>query len=235
MAEIPFPSFTDKFGLTWPRTESVSMAWAHPGQRYHPTPGEASGVLVSRAEGFWTGVLQIHALPKYVVDAGLGEQISMWAAQLDIQANTTRIPHKRHNLNFLRDGDVALGNRRVSSGIWSVAIGRSQVKAGLIDSDNEIMGIHAGTIFALTRVNTGVTKRIVRSIAVPSFQASQYWFTLFPNFKLSTSLQRDGGNSTTVRIVDSIHTRAINDRPIIDPRTPNHAGPWVYAWQEVLG
>ena len=231
MAEIEFPSFMDQFELQWPRIESGSFAWSHPGQRFHPTPSQESGVVISRGDGFWTGVLQIFALPRYIIAAGLGDHISMWAAQLDIQANTTRIPHKRYNSPFLV-GSVKLLNRGGMRGFYEYDIDKTAIPE---DYRDDYSKISVGSLCQIT-AGKNVAKRVLRVAKVPidGPGANRTRIRFFPNLLLPAVAQENDADATVIESTDTILTRALNDRPIVDPRSVNAAGPWIYGWREVL-
>lgn len=229
--EIPFPSFTDSYGLVWPRIQNVTFAWAHPGQRYHSTPGGVSGVLVERAEGFWTGVLNIFPLPKYVIEQGFGDEIALWLARLDVQGHTTRIPHKRAAGSFISANGVKLQSRRPSSGGFLYDI----VKTGILEDFRDYAKVYTG-MFLEIAAGQNIAKRIVRLQAKPSDSSvnGNTTLQLFPSLKYPTVRQEGDSKATLIKPTETILTRSANDRPIPDPRSINTAGPWIYAWKEEL-
>lgn len=146
----------------------------------------------------------------------------MWLAQLDIQANTTRIPHKRNA--FALVGKVKIAERTVSKGIYTYSLPSS-------GSDKEQIG-------DICEIDSGkdVAKRILRitGITDPGGSPNTKDFTFHPNIKLPATVPDGAANATVIKTTSTILTRALNERPILDPRTANAAGPWVYAWKEVL-
>ena len=229
--EIPFPSFEDSYGLIWPRMESIQLAWAHPGQKYHPTPGNISGVLVERAEGFWTGVIQIHILPRHVIAQGFADEIAMWAARLDGQAHTTRIPHKRLAGNFIPQAGVKLKYRRLIDGQYFYDIPKTDILEGFQDYSKTYTGM-----FLEISAGKDVAKRIIRlnKPLVDSTRAGHTTLEFTPSLKFPTIEDDSVTDATVIRPTDTVLTRAGSDRPILDSRTVNAAGPWVYAWKEEL-